>query len=33
MKAAIFREVGQPLTIEDVQISKPAPREVRGGLP
>jgi S-(hydroxymethyl)glutathione dehydrogenase/alcohol dehydrogenase len=28
MKAAVFREVGQPLTIEEVQISKPGPREV-----
>lgn len=28
MKAAIFHEVGQPLTIEDVSISKPGPREV-----
>jgi S-(hydroxymethyl)glutathione dehydrogenase/alcohol dehydrogenase len=28
MKAAVFREVGQPLTIEDIQISKPGPREV-----
>ena len=28
MKAAVFREVGQPLEIEDVQISKPGPREV-----
>lgn len=28
MKAAIFREVGQPLEIEDIQISKPGPREV-----
>jgi S-(hydroxymethyl)glutathione dehydrogenase / alcohol dehydrogenase len=28
MKAAIFREVGKPLTIEDIQISKPGPHEV-----
>jgi len=28
MKAAILREVGKPLCIEDVQISKPRPREV-----
>lgn len=28
MKAAIFREVGQPLTIEEISISKPGPREV-----
>ena len=28
MKAAVFREVGQPLTVEDVSISKPGPREV-----
>jgi S-(hydroxymethyl)glutathione dehydrogenase / alcohol dehydrogenase len=28
MKAAVFREVGQPLQIEDVQIGKPGPREV-----
>lgn len=28
MKAAVFREVGKPLEIEDVQISKPGPREV-----
>jgi len=28
MKAAILREVGKPLTIEEVQISKPGPREV-----
>lgn len=28
MKAAILREVGKPLQIEDVQISKPGPREV-----
>ncbi|HIG44538.1 MAG: Zn-dependent alcohol dehydrogenase [bacterium] len=28
MKAAVFREVGQPLEIEDIQISKPGPREV-----
>ncbi len=28
MKAAILREVGKPLTIEDVQINKPGPHEV-----
>ncbi len=28
MKAAMMREVGQPLQIEDVQIDKPGPREV-----
>jgi S-(hydroxymethyl)glutathione dehydrogenase/alcohol dehydrogenase len=28
MKAALLREVGKPLEIEDIQISKPAPREV-----
>lgn len=28
MKAAVLRETKQPLTIEDVQISKPGPREV-----
>ena len=28
MKAAVFREVGQPLEIEEVAISKPGPREV-----
>jgi S-(hydroxymethyl)glutathione dehydrogenase / alcohol dehydrogenase len=28
MKAAVFREVNQPMEIEDVQISKPGPREV-----
>lgn len=28
MKAAVFREVGKPLEIEDVEISKPGPREV-----
>ena len=28
MKAAVLREVGKPLTIEDVQVSKPKPREV-----
>ena len=28
MKAAVFREVGQPLQIEEIQISKPGPREV-----
>lgn len=28
MKAAVLREVGKPLIIEDVQVSKPKPREV-----
>lgn len=28
MKAAVFHEVGQPLSIEDISISKPGPREV-----
>jgi S-(hydroxymethyl)glutathione dehydrogenase/alcohol dehydrogenase len=28
MKAAVLREVGKPLVIEDIQVSKPAPREV-----
>jgi S-(hydroxymethyl)glutathione dehydrogenase/alcohol dehydrogenase len=28
MKAAVLRQVGQPLQIEDVQISKPGPHEV-----
>jgi S-(hydroxymethyl)glutathione dehydrogenase / alcohol dehydrogenase len=28
MKAAVLREVGKPLTIEDVQINKPGPHEV-----
>ncbi len=28
MKAAVLREVNKPLAIEDVQISKPGPREV-----
>ncbi|MCY4655738.1 MAG: alcohol dehydrogenase catalytic domain-containing protein, partial [Gammaproteobacteria bacterium] len=28
MKAAVMREVNAPLEIEDVQISKPGPREV-----
>ncbi|MBD3648127.1 MAG: alcohol dehydrogenase catalytic domain-containing protein, partial [Pseudomonadales bacterium] len=28
MKAAVFREVGKPLEIEDIEISKPGPREV-----
>ena len=28
MKAAILREVGKPLSIEDIQISKPGPHEV-----
>ena len=29
MKAAVLREVRTPLQIEDVQIGKPGPREVR----
>ncbi len=29
MKAAVMREVGQPLRIEEVQLSKPGPREVQ----
>ena len=29
MKAAVLREVGKPLTIEDVQVGDPAPNEVR----
>lgn len=29
MKAAVLREVNQPLSIEDVSIADPAPREVR----
>jgi S-(hydroxymethyl)glutathione dehydrogenase/alcohol dehydrogenase len=28
MKAAVLRQVGKPLTIEDVEISRPGPREV-----
>lgn len=28
MKAAVFREVNQPMEIEEVEISKPGPREV-----
>ncbi len=28
MKAAVLREVGKPLTIEDVEVRKPGPREV-----
>lgn len=28
MKAAVLREVGKPLQIEDVQLNKPGPREV-----
>ena len=28
MKAAVFREVGKPLEIEEVEVSKPGPREV-----
>ena len=28
MKAAVLREVKKPLTIEDVQVSKPGPHEV-----
>ena len=28
MKAAVLREVGKPLVIEDVQVDKPGPREV-----
>ena len=28
MKAAVLREVRKPLTIEEVQINKPGPREV-----
>ncbi len=28
MKAAVFREVGQPLEVENIEISKPGPREV-----
>ena len=29
MKAAVLREVGKPLQIEDVQIGNPGPHEVR----
>ena len=28
MKAAVFREVNVPMEIEDIQVSKPGPREV-----
>jgi len=28
MKAAVFREVGRPMEIEEVEISKPGTREV-----
>ena len=28
MKAAVLREVGQPLSIEEVEVRKPGPREV-----
>ena len=28
MKAAVLREVSKPLTIEDISIDKPRPREV-----
>ena len=28
MKAAVFREIGKPLEIEEVEVSKPGPREV-----
>ncbi len=28
MKAAVFREVNQPMEVEDIQVSKPGPREV-----
>ena len=28
MKAAVFREVNKPMEIEDVNVSKPGPREV-----
>jgi S-(hydroxymethyl)glutathione dehydrogenase/alcohol dehydrogenase len=28
MKAAVLREVNQPLTIEDIQVDRPGPREV-----
>src|SRR5690348_14067608 len=29
MKAAVFRKVGDPLAIEDVEVDAPAPNEVR----
>ena len=28
MKAAVFREVNQPMEIEDVELAEPGPREV-----
>ena len=28
MKAAVFREVNKPMEIEEIQVSKPGPREV-----
>ena len=28
MKAAVFRGVGKPLTIENIEIDKPKPQEV-----
>ena len=28
MKAAVLRDIGSPLTIEDVQVAKPGPHEV-----
>ena len=28
MKAAVFREVNTPMEIEEIEISKPRPREV-----
>lgn len=28
MKAAVFREVNQPMEVEEIQVSKPGPREV-----
>ena len=28
MKAAVFREVNQPMEVEEIEISKPGPREV-----
>ncbi len=28
MKAAVFREVNKPMEVEDIQVSKPGPREV-----
>ena len=28
MKAAVFREINQPMEIEEVALSKPGPREV-----